>query len=219
MGEMDRAADGCQNGGGLARRQRAIGQAFGERAAVDELHAEVGLAVGLTDFVKRNDVRMLKARDELGFGLKAGDIGRRSDRAAENHLEGDDAIETNLAGFVNHAHAAAAELFEQLVVAEDGGEILVQRGTRYLMRSVFSVCSFARLRDDRVRMRGDGVGDHDGAPELTEFGAEMRMRGDGSFEIRLAAGAKIGDEPVEEFGEEIVLGGVGHGVLGMQKLR
>ena len=43
---------------------------------------------------------------------------RRGQLPRENHLEGDGAVQCHLAGLVDHAHAAAADLLQQLVVAE-----------------------------------------------------------------------------------------------------
>ena len=43
----------------------------------------------------------------------------RAGRApCQNHLEGDDAPEPDLPGLVDDAHAAAGDLFQQLVIAE-----------------------------------------------------------------------------------------------------
>jgi hypothetical protein len=62
-----------------------------------------------------HDMRMLKTR--LGFGLDAEP--RQGFRpgmvAGQDHLEGDDAVEADLAGLVHNAHAAPAQLAEDLI--------------------------------------------------------------------------------------------------------
>ena len=99
------------------------GELLGEVAPVDELHAEVALAVVLADLVDRDDAGVVEQRDGLGLVLEPAQLGVVGQHAGLDHLEGDGPVEADLAGLVDDAHAAAAQLFLDLVVAEvaDGG--------------------------------------------------------------------------------------------------
>ena len=61
---------------------------------------------------------MLEARGGDGLGAKALEHRRSGKLAKQQHLDGDDAVEADLAGAVDDAHAAAGDLVEQFVVAE-----------------------------------------------------------------------------------------------------
>ena len=54
----------------------------------------------------------------MGLGAEAIHFLGAGPRAGEDHLQGDDAIEAFLPRLVDHTHAAAADCFEQLVIAE-----------------------------------------------------------------------------------------------------
>src|SRR5690348_9550096 len=77
----------------------------------------------LTDFVNGNDVRMIEVGGGLGLGAEALHIGRRSELAGEDHLQGDGATQTDLPGAVHDTDASASDLAELLVIAEgrEGG--------------------------------------------------------------------------------------------------
>jgi len=112
-------------GGALPRRRYG-----GQRAARDELHGEVVLAFVAADFVDVNDVRMIEPGGGLGFAAEAGDFLRTGKAPGVNQLEGDDAVETELAGAIYLAHAAVAKEFEEFVVAE----IVDAAGQHFLQR-------------------------------------------------------------------------------------
>ena len=66
---------------------------------------------------------VIEQRDRLGLVLEAPQLGVVGQHAGLDHLEGDGPVEADLPRLVDDAHAAAAELFLNLVVAEvaDGG--------------------------------------------------------------------------------------------------
>ena len=99
------------------------GELIGEVAPLDELHAEIALAVVLADFVNRDDAGVVEQRDGLGLVLEPAQVGVVGQHAGLDHLEGDGSVEADLPGLVDDAHAAAAQLFLNLVIAEvaDGG--------------------------------------------------------------------------------------------------
>ena len=113
---------GQQRGGG-PRVVAVGGQPVGEAAAGDQLHGEVALAVVLADLVDRHDAGVVEQRDRLGLVLEPPQLVVAGQHAGPDHLEGDGPVEADLAGPVDDAHAAAAELGLDLVVAEvaDGG--------------------------------------------------------------------------------------------------
>ena len=74
--------------------------------------------VVLADLVDRHDVRMIQLRGGLGFRMEPLHFLATGELAGEDQLEGDDAVEADLAGAINRAHAAAGELTKQLVVAK-----------------------------------------------------------------------------------------------------
>ena len=67
-----------------------------------------------------DDARMPQRRDGLNLGQKAGPLVRPLVGAAENHLERDNPVESHIERFVNHAHAAAAQFAEDLVIGNLG---------------------------------------------------------------------------------------------------
>ena len=102
--------------GRLARRQRVgPAQALGQAAARDEFQREERPAVGLADFVDLDDVGVVEAGDDLRFGEETGVFRRSVAAIVQDHLEGDDAVELELAGLVDDAHAAAAQLAKDLI--------------------------------------------------------------------------------------------------------
>src|SRR5438477_374209 len=59
--------------------------------------------------------RVAQAGDGFGLDLEAEAVLRRGVGAGQEHLEGDDAVELQVAGLVDDAHAAAPQLAEDLV--------------------------------------------------------------------------------------------------------
>ena len=131
---MDRA---CNGGHHLCRRAAnffafpghlTLGDCLREAAARDQFHAEIRLPVQLADFVDRHDVRMVQAGRGLGFGSEALQIRRTSQAAGPDHFHGHQAMEALLLGLVDHAHAALANLLEQVVIAK-GAPLGWRRGS------------------------------------------------------------------------------------------
>jgi hypothetical protein len=89
-----------------------------QAAAFQEAHAEVLLALVVADFVDGDDVRMFKAGRGFGFGAEALHEFGRSQLAGQHYFERDDAVEADLAGFEDHAHAPAGDFLQQFVIAE-----------------------------------------------------------------------------------------------------
>src|SRR5262249_24571815 len=90
----------------------------GQRAALDVLHREVGQAAVLAKVVDAHDVRVVEPGDRLGLAAEAGQLLGGRLPAAPDRLEGNDAVETDLAGPVDDAHAARLETGQHDVPGE-----------------------------------------------------------------------------------------------------
>ena len=69
--------------------------------------------------VDLHDVGVLQARDGFGFGAEASQLLAAGMAACKDHLEGDEAIELEMACLVDNAHAAAAKYALNLVARND----------------------------------------------------------------------------------------------------
>ena len=87
-----------------------------QRHAVQKFHGDEGLPILLADVVDGADVGMVQRRRGLGFALKAGEGLRVAGNIFRQELQGDEAMQPRVFGFVNHAHPAAAELLDDAVM-------------------------------------------------------------------------------------------------------
>jgi hypothetical protein len=90
----------------------------GERASLNESHAEEVLALALTDFIDRNDVRMIELGYRFRLGPEALYLHLARELPAQDHLQGHDSIEAYLASAINDTHSALGNFLEQLVIVE-----------------------------------------------------------------------------------------------------
>ena len=70
------------------------------------------------DAIDRHDVRMLQARRRAGLVVEALQVARVHGGGEGQHLEGDAPAQADLLGLVDHPHAAAAHLPQNLVVPQ-----------------------------------------------------------------------------------------------------
>ena len=111
MGGMNRARDRGDHPGRVPRGHASAGcEALSERSRRAELQCEEGEPVVDADRVDLHDVRMVELGDDQRLGSEARELVAAGMFALQNHLQGDDAVETVLPGFIDDAHAAAAEL-------------------------------------------------------------------------------------------------------------
>ena len=76
------------------------------------------LAVVLADLVDRHDAGVVEQGDRLGLVPEPAQLVVAGEHAGPDHLQGDGPVEADLPGLVDDAHAAAAQLAPDLVVAE-----------------------------------------------------------------------------------------------------
>ncbi len=95
-----------------------------ERGPVEEFHDEICAPVFLANIVNRADVGMVERG--CGLGLAAETIERLTIllQLLGKKLQRDEAAKPRVFGFINHAHAAAAKLFEDSVM----GDGVVEQG-------------------------------------------------------------------------------------------
>ena len=93
----------------------AAGQLLVEAAAGTELQREEGTTLMLSDFVDLHNVGMLQAADRLRLGAEPRQVVGSGVGAGQDHLERDEAIESDLAGLVDDAHAAPAQLAQDFI--------------------------------------------------------------------------------------------------------
>jgi hypothetical protein len=112
---------------------------FVKLTAVDELHAEVALAMALADFVDGNNAWMFEVGGGFGLAAESFQVPFGCPRTQSEHFERHTAIETLLMGAINYALTATADFLEQFIVAEVAERL-----------SDLSSTNFARIRVIRV---------------------------------------------------------------------
>jgi hypothetical protein len=98
--------------------ERSLREAGAQRLPLDQLHGDVGLALGFADLVDRADVRMVQLRGEARFLDQAGSSGLVGQGLGGQDLQCDIPVELLVMGAIDHAHATGAKLLENPVMAE-----------------------------------------------------------------------------------------------------
>src|SRR5262252_10637500 len=118
MGVVRSLSDRSNDLSRLFGKERLFAREGREVFAGNVIHGEEMLALLFADFVDANDVGMTQPGGKFGFALKALDIDGRSEETRRNSFDGDEAFETGLPGFIDYAHAAAGDDFDDFVIAE-----------------------------------------------------------------------------------------------------
>src|SRR5437773_5056631 len=106
----------------MAKRSRVLMQT----SLLREFHAEKRQAVlAFTHFVNRKDVRVIQTGHRLCFSSETLQRFMRISAITKDSLYRDDAPGMSLPCAINHAHSAAADLFENFVISQKPG--LVRR--------------------------------------------------------------------------------------------
>ena len=113
----------------LAAAEPEVGlvHSFVQRAPLEVLHGEVVAAAPLADLVDRHDAGVLQAGGRRRLAPEAGDGGRRDGEVLVQQLERDLPAQRDLFCEVDRAHAAAAELAQDPVVAEHRADLRCRR--------------------------------------------------------------------------------------------
>ena len=103
VGVMDGAGQGFDPGSSLTRRLGSAAQPRGQQVAFDELQREVRAREAVASFVfarleELHDMGMLQPGDRLGLGAEAGPFVQLRKLPADQHLQGDDALQSLDAG-------------------------------------------------------------------------------------------------------------------------
>jgi hypothetical protein len=177
---VDAGGERCDQLGGALRLATVGVGLLRQRAALEEAHGEEMAAVVLAHLVDGDDVRVVERGRRLRLVAEAMDGGLVGEPGAQDHLERHGAAEARVARLVDDAHAAAAELLEDLVVGEarrvggggEGGK-LVGGGRAVLQRAAQE----AARAQARGRVGGErfaaaraarGGGDHGGYPSAAK---------------------------------------------------
>ena len=91
-----------------------------EGPAVDELHGVVVHAAITADREDRHDVGVVQLSGGVGLGAEPLELAAIEGRREREHLQGDPAPERDLPRLVDDTHASAADLANQLVIAQLG---------------------------------------------------------------------------------------------------
>ncbi len=89
-----------------------------ERPAIDQLHYQRQHAAAFLDAVNLRDVRVVERREDVRLTLEACNAVSVAGERARQDLDGDVALETSVAGFVDFAHAAFTQRVEDFVLVE-----------------------------------------------------------------------------------------------------
>src|ERR1041384_3705642 len=92
MGKVYRLSNGLEIRGRLSGWQWTFGDELPERQAFHVIHRKEVLALGETDFVNGDDVRVLQTRGGGRFGAEALDEIFAGQRSAQKHFHRDDPV-------------------------------------------------------------------------------------------------------------------------------
>ena len=124
VGMMDGPGDAAPIDRRVPAGDRPARQLAGQADPLDELHREEVLPIDLADLEDRDDVRVLQPRRRLGLGAEPLDVLVVREPARQDHLERHDPAQVHLPGAIDHAHTAAGDFGDQLIVAEPLGRRL-----------------------------------------------------------------------------------------------
>jgi len=120
--------------------ERARGDDVLERGAVEEFHGDKCTAAIFADVVDGADVGVVQCGGGAGLAFEAFERLGIVGEIVWEKFEGDEAAEARVFGFIDHAHAATAEFFDDVVM---GDGLTNER---------------RRIRHGRVDSRGIGAG-------------------------------------------------------------
>jgi hypothetical protein len=87
-----------------------------QRLAIEKFHGDEGFLVLLADVVNGTNVGMVQSRGGLGFALESSEGLRIFRDVFMKKFQGDKTVQANVFGFVDDAHATAAQLLRDPIV-------------------------------------------------------------------------------------------------------
>jgi hypothetical protein len=139
------------------RRLRDASEVLLQVAAVHELQRQEGPAPGRAHLEDLHDVRVLQPGDDLRLGAEAGQLLRVGVRARQD-FQGHQAGQPVLPGLEDDAHAAAAQLAEQLVPRHRRPPRRTPRGRHARRSPPFGHPPLRQVRGERFGAPGRGQG-------------------------------------------------------------
>ena len=138
--------------------ERVRGDEVLERGAVEKFHGDEGAAVVFADVVDGADVGMVQRGGGTRFTLESFERLRIVGEIVGKKFESDEAAEARVFGFVDDAHSATAEFFDDAVVrnclADEGGGVSHQWWEILWVRLLGVKCGGENARgDDELVMR------------------------------------------------------------------
>ncbi len=118
VGVGQRAGDGQRVVEPLLGGQGAAAHGIAQRAALQQLHHQVGRALVLADLVDDRDVGVRQRRRGLRLALEAQPPVAVGHQLGRQDLDRDLPLEPGVDGAPDHAHAARADLLDQAVVGD-----------------------------------------------------------------------------------------------------
>ena len=104
----------------LVQRQGALGEPLGQGRALDQLHDEATVAVRLCQAVNVRDIGVVERGQNLGLALEAGQPVLIGCHGGRQDLQGHLTLQLGVAGPIDLAHTARAEMADDLVGSEAG---------------------------------------------------------------------------------------------------
>ena len=114
----------------LIERQRLVGDEVSERDAVEILHGDEAIAFFDIRVVDGADMRMIEGGGGLRFALETFQGQNIVGHVAHKEFQGDHAVQAEVLGLVDDAHATAAQSFEDAVAREGAADEWI--GSRHL---------------------------------------------------------------------------------------
>ena len=102
----------------IFERHGAASDAFFKRLAVEILHDDEGAAVFFADIVNRADIRMIERRRRLRFTAESLEGLAILGHFLRQEFQSYRAVQAGVFGFVDDAHASAAEFFDYSVMRD-----------------------------------------------------------------------------------------------------
>jgi len=118
---------------------------------IEKLHSDEGLSLLVINLVDRADVRMIQCRGSFGFALKTGECLRVFGYVVGQELKGDEATEFNILSFVDHSHAATAQLVNDAVMRDGLADHEWRKDSGRNLRVEQSRSQRGQLTDQRFR--------------------------------------------------------------------